>query len=119
MVDENGELSIIDRVNDLIIVSGFNVHPAEIERVIVTHDAVELVAVVAEPDELTGEHPVAHVVLRPGATASEDELIEFCRDHLARYKAPKAVVFAASIPTGLGGKLRRSALGPVTGGGPT
>lgn len=119
VVDDGGELAIVGRAKDLIIVSGFNVHPAEIERVIAGHEAVDLVAVVAEPDELTGEHPVAHVVLHPGSSVSEAELIGLCHDHLARYKTPKAIVFTNSIPTGLGGKLRRSALGAASSSGST
>lgn len=110
VVDEQGRLAIVDRLKDLIIVSGFNVHPAEIERVLTSHEAIEAAAVVGEADPVMGERPVAHVVLREGSTLGEDDVIEHCRVHLARYKAPRRVVFADVIPTGLGGKVRRSAL---------
>lgn len=110
VVDEQGQLAIVDRLKDLIIVSGFNVHPAEVERVLLSHDAVEAAAVIGEPDPAMGERPVAHVVLRSGETLTEDEVIEHCRARLARYKAPRRVVFTETIPTGLGGKVRRSAL---------
>lgn len=110
VVDEQGRLAIVDRLKDLIIVSGFNVHPAEIERVLTAHEAIEAAAVVGEDDPVMGERPVAHVVLRDGVTLTEDDIIEHCRAHLARYKAPRRVVFADVIPTGLGGKIRRSAL---------
>lgn len=110
VVDELGRLAIVDRLKDLIIVSGFNVHPAEIERVLMSHDAITAAAVVSEADPIMGERPVAHVVLRDGATLTEADIIEHCRARLARYKAPRRVVFTDAIPTGLGGKVRRSAL---------
>jgi len=110
VVDDAGHLAIVDRLKDLIIVSGFNVHPAEIERALVAHDDIEVAAVVGEADPKMGERPVAHVVLRDGAVLSEDDVVEHCRSRLARYKAPRRVVFADAIPTGLGGKIRRSAL---------
>ena len=110
IVDDDGNLAIVDRLKDLIIVSGFNVHPAEIERVLLAHDAIEAAAVVGEADSKMGERPVAHVVLRDGDVLTEDDVIEHCRSRLARYKAPRRVVFATAIPTGLAGKVRRSAL---------
>ncbi len=110
VVDDDGNLAIIDRLKDLIIVSGFNVHPAEIERVLVSHAAIEAAAVVGEADPATGERPVAHVVLRKGEVLTEGDVVEHCRSRLARYKAPKRVVFTSAIPTGLAGKVRRSAL---------
>jgi len=110
VVDDDGSLAIVDRLKDLIIVSGFNVHPAEIERVLLSHAAIEAAAVVGEADPSMGERPVAHVVLADGATLTEAEVIEHCRTQLARYKAPRRIVFTAAIPTGLGGKVRRSAL---------
>jgi acyl-CoA synthetase (AMP-forming)/AMP-acid ligase II len=110
VVDDDGNLAIIDRLKDLIIVSGFNVHPAEIERVLLSHDAIDAAAVIGEADPKTGERPVAHVVLRDGGLLTETEVIDHCRSRLARYKAPGRVVFTTAIPTGLGGKIRRSAL---------
>lgn len=110
VVDDDGRLAIVDRLKDLIIVSGFNVHPAEIERVLRSHDDIAAAAVVGQPDAATGERPIAHVVLRPGASLAERDVVEFCQSRLARYKAPARVVFADAIPTGLGGKIRRSAL---------
>lgn len=110
VVDDDGRLAIVDRLKDLIIVSGFNVHPAEIEHVLLSHDAIAAAAVVGEPDVAMGERPVAHVVLHEGASLSAEQVIEFCRERLARYKTPRRVVFTGAIPTGLGGKIRRSAL---------
>lgn len=120
VVDDGGMLSIVDRVKDLIIVSGFNVHPAEVERVLAVHELVDAVAVVGEADDVTGERPIAHVVLEPrvasagpGETDRDDiegMLLEHCRSHLVRYKVPSRIVFTDVIPTGLGGKLRRSEL---------
>lgn len=113
VVDDQGHLAIVDRLKDLIIVSGFNVHPAEVERILLSHEAIEAAAVVGEPDAVMGERPVAHVVVRAGQTLTAEQVIEHCRGRLARYKAPRRVVFTTTIPTGPSGKVRRNAL---TGG---
>lgn len=110
IVDDAGHLAIVDRLKDLIIVSGFNVHPGEVELALMEHPSVEAAGVIGEPDEITGERIVAHVVLQRGAEISEADLRDHCRSELARYKVPTSIVFDASLPTGLGGKLRRSAI---------
>jgi long-chain acyl-CoA synthetase len=107
LVDDDGHLAIVDRVKDLVIVSGFNVHPVEVETVLEAHPAVAAAAVVGEPDPDTGERVVAHVVARPGHTLDPDQLRSHCRQQLARYKVPRRIEVRDQLPVGLGGKLRR------------
>ncbi len=111
-VDEHGHLAVVDRVKDLIIVSGFNVFPGEVEETLVLHPDVAAAGVVGEPDPETGEAVVAHVVAAAGRTVDVDGLIEHCRRQLARYKVPRRVEVRAELPLGLGGKLRRRHLRP-------
>lgn len=110
MVDEQGHLSIVGRIKDLIIVSGFNVSPGEVEAVLTDHPDVAEAGVVGEPSPTTGEAVVAFVVPAPGRTVDADGLIEHCRAELARYKVPRRIVVAADLPIGPTGKLQRSRL---------
>ncbi len=112
IVDEQGHLAVVDRVKDLIIVSGFNVFPGEVEEVLTLHPDVAAAGVVGEADPDTGEAVVAHVVAAEGRTVDVDGLIEHCRAHLARYKVPRRVEVRDELPRGLGGKLRRRHLKP-------
>ena len=96
--DDSGRLYLVDRAKDLVIVSGFNVYPAEVEEVLVGHPDVEEVGVIGVPHPHTGEAVKAFVVLRPGATIDEDALVDYARDHLARYKAPSKVLFVDELP---------------------
>jgi long-chain acyl-CoA synthetase len=108
--DEDGYLFLVDRKKDLIIVSGFNVFPAEVEDVLDAHPAVAEAAVVGVPDAQAGEALRAFVVLREGATVKTGELTAHCAGHLARYKCPSAIEVVAEIPHGVAGKLLRRAL---------
>jgi long-chain acyl-CoA synthetase len=110
VTDEDGWLYIVDRAKDLIIVSGFNVYPAEVEEVLLEHPGVASVAVVGVAHPHSGEAVKAFVVAEPGRLLEEDELIEFCAGRLARYKCPTKVMFVDSLPQGLGGKVLRRAL---------
>ncbi|MEY2432249.1 MAG: long-chain acyl-CoA synthetase [Acidimicrobiaceae bacterium] len=110
VVDDDGALYLVDRAKDLIIVSGFNVYPAEVEDVICEHPAVEACAVVGDVDPHSGECVHAFVVLVPGQSIEEGDLIAFCADRLARYKCPDKVTFVDELPTGVGGKILRRAL---------
>ena len=110
IVDNDGHLYIVDRAKDLIIVSGFNVYPAEVEEVLADHDAVADVAVVGVPHPHSGEAVKAFVVPRPGKVVEEDELIEWTAAQLARYKCPTKIDLVDEIPRGLGGKLVRKDL---------
>ena len=94
----------------MILTGGYNVYPAEIERVMIGHDAVALVAVGREPDEVKGEVAHAYVVLASGQQTTAETLIEYCRTQLAAYKVPRAVHFVESLPTTSSGKLQRMKL---------
>lgn len=110
VVDERGHLFLVDRVKDLIIVSGFNVFPAEVEEVLVEHPAVAACAVVGVPHPHSGEAVKAYVVVEDGRSAEEDDLIAWCAERLARYKCPSKVMFVEELPQGLAGKVIRRAL---------
>jgi len=112
VADGDGRLYLVDRAKDLIIVSGFNVYPAEVEEVLAEHPAIQQAMVVGHPDASTGESVVAHVVVRPGTAAEEDDIIAFCTDRLARYKAPAKVWFHGALPVTPAGKALRRELSP-------
>ena len=108
--DSDGFYHIADRKSDMIIRGGENIYPREIDDLLYTHPAVAAAAVIGVPDELYGEEVAAFVVLRPGTEADEDELIAFCKEHLADYKCPKTVRFLTEIPKGPTGKLLKREL---------
>jgi long-chain acyl-CoA synthetase len=110
-VDDDGRLFVVDRLKDLVIVSGFNVFPAEVEEALLAHPAVADTAVVGEPHPRTGEAVVAYVVLRAGEPVpSTDELVASVAERLARYKCPHEVRLVDEIPKGMGGKVMRHRL---------
>ena len=108
--DEDGYLYLVDRKRDLIIVSGFNVFPSEVETALVQNDAIAEAAVVGQPHPYTGETVKAFVVLESGATVSEQEIIDGVSMHLARFKCPTSVEIVDSLPHLLTGKVLRRAL---------
>ena len=110
VVGDRGDLYLVDRAKDLIIVSGFNVYPAEVEEVLLGHPAVAECAVVGVENATSGEAVRAYVVLKEGEQATADELIAYCATRLARYKCPAEISFETSLPHGLAGKLLRRAL---------
>ena len=109
-VDDDGYIWLVDRAKDLVIVSGFNVYPAEVEEVLAIHPDVVEVGVVGVPHPHTGEAVKAFVVAADGSDIDEETLIEFCRDHLARYKCPNKVLFVDELPRNTTGKLVRRRL---------
>jgi long-chain acyl-CoA synthetase len=109
-MDEDGCVYIVDRKKDMILTGGYNVYPAEIERVLAAHPAVALAAVGKQDDEIRGEIAKAYVVLKEGATAEEDEMIAFCREKLAAYKCPRSIQFVADVPKTSTGKIMRREL---------
>jgi acyl-CoA synthetase (AMP-forming)/AMP-acid ligase II len=109
-LDEAGNLSIVGRLNDVIRSGSSSVMPKEVEDVIVSHPAVSEVAVIGLPDTEWGEAVTAFVVLKPGMAASEHDLVEHCRQHLAGYKKPRSVRFVASLPRSHYGKVIRAQL---------
>ncbi len=110
VADRDGRFFIVDRRKDMIITAGYNVYPAEIERVIAGHPAVAMVAVGSQADPVKGELARAYVVLRAGAEVTEAEIIEHCRPHLAAYKLPRSVRFVADLPKTSTGKIMRREL---------
>ncbi|MGW2288687.1 class I adenylate-forming enzyme family protein [Streptomyces phaeochromogenes] len=104
-------LFVVDRRKDMILTAGYNVYPAEIERVLSAHPAVSMVAVGKRADDVKGELAEAYVVLRPGQGAGADELLAHCREQLAAYKVPRAVHFVEELPTTSTGKIMRRRLG--------
>lgn len=105
--DEEGYLYLCDRKNEVIITGGFNVYPLEVEQVLLSHDAVQDCAVVGVPDEKWGEAVRAVVELKPGRSASAEELIALCRQRIGSVKAPKSVEFADTLPRSPVGKVMR------------
>ena len=107
-MDEDGYIYIVDRKKDMIISGGENIYSREVEEVLYMHPAILEAAVVGVPDEKWGESVKAVVVLKQGASASEEELIDFCREYLASYKKPRSVEFWDSLPRTGSGKVRKN-----------
>ena len=106
VVYPDGYIQIKDRSKDIIISGGENISSVEVENVVAKHDAVSLVAVVAKPDEKWGETPCAFVELAPGKNATEEEIIQFCKENMAGFKRPKNVVFG-ELPKTSTGKIQK------------
>jgi long-chain acyl-CoA synthetase len=109
-MDEEGYFYIVDREKDLIKFRGYSVYPREIEDVLYEHPAVKIAAVVGKPDEVSGEIPKAFLVLKDGAEATEEEMIEFVRERIAPYKRIREVEFRDELPTTLVGKVLKKDL---------
>ena len=110
MFDEDGYLYIVDRKKEMIITSGENVYPSEIEKILYEHPAVGQAAVVAAPDPRRGEIPKAVIALKPGATLTEEEFIDWCKERMAMFKVPKVVEFREALPVGPTGKVAKKEL---------
>jgi long-chain acyl-CoA synthetase len=109
-MDEDGYFHIVDRKKDMIIAGGYNIYPADVEAVLFEHPKVKEAAVIGVPDEKRGETVKAFVVLKEGERATEQEIIDFCRENLAVYKAPRIVEFRDDLPKSLVGKVLRREL---------
>jgi HIP---CoA ligase len=109
-MDDNGYVRITDRKKDLYISGGFNVYPAEVEKLLAAHPAIAMVAVVGVPDERMGEVGRAFVVFRPGSRATEAELKSWSRDNMANYKVPRSFIFAEDLPRNASGKILKTEL---------
>jgi long-chain acyl-CoA synthetase len=119
--DDDGYFTIVDRKKDMIVVSGYNVYPREVEEVLFRHPAVADAAVVQYPDPYQGESVMAFIVLKQGASATEQEIINYCRSEIAVFKCPRRVAFVAELPKNNTGKvlrreLRERAADAVAGG---
>jgi len=109
-MDEDGYFHIVDRKKDMMIVGGYNVFPTEVEEVLFEHPKIKEAAAVGLPDERLGEVPRAYVVLRPGETATEEEIIAFCKGRMAAFKVPRSVTFRTDLPKSIIGKVLRREL---------
>ena len=109
-MDEEGYFYILDRKKDMIIASGYNIYPREIEEIIYQHEAVEEAIVVGKPDSYRGETVKAFVKLKVGTTITPEQLIEYAKQYLAPYKVPKEIEFLSELPKSSVGKLLRRML---------
>jgi long-chain acyl-CoA synthetase len=109
-IDEDGYILITDRKKDMVLVGGFNVYPRDVEDILFQHPKVALAAVVGVPDDKSGEVVKAFVQLKPGEPASEQEILEFCKENMAGYKRPKIVEFREELPVSNVGKVLRRVL---------
>jgi fatty-acyl-CoA synthase len=109
VMQPDGYVKIKDRSKDVIISGGENISSLEVEDILYRHPAVMAAAVVARPDPKWGETPCAFVELKPGVSISETELIDFCRSHMAKFKAPRTVVFG-ELPKTSTGKIQKFVL---------
>jgi len=116
LYDQDGDLRLVDRRKDLILVSGFNVYPREVEDVLISHPAIEEAAVLGLPHPYTGESVKALVVRTEGARLSADDVIGYCARSLARFKCPTAVEFVGSLPHGATGKVSKGQLRELSAG---
>jgi len=110
LLDQDGDLQLVDRVREMVLVSGFNVYPREVEDVLLAHPDIEEAAVLGIPHPYTGESVKALVVLREGARMSADDVIGHCARSLARFKCPTAVEFPATLPHSATGKVSKGQL---------
>ncbi|UCD56987.1 MAG: long-chain fatty acid--CoA ligase [Candidatus Hydrogenedentota bacterium] len=108
--DSDGYLYVVDRKKDMIITGGYNIYPAEVENVLYKHSKIAMATVIGVPDEIKGEIAKAYVVLKAGQSATEKEIIDFCRQRIAKYKAPRAVEFRDSLPVTPTGKILKRVL---------
>jgi long-chain acyl-CoA synthetase len=108
--DVDGYFHVVDRKKDMIITGGYNIYPAELERVIAAHPAVAMVAVGSQVDPLKGEIAKAYIVLKTEAPPDADDILAFCRQHLAAYKVPRSIRFVADLPKTSTGKVMRREL---------
>jgi len=109
-VDDEGFFYIVDRKKDIVISGGENIYPREIEEILYTHPKIADAAVIGVPDDIWGESVKAVVVLKEGQTMAEEEVIEFCQQHLASYKRPRSVDFVDVLPRNPSGKVLKTEL---------
>ena len=109
-IDADGHVSIVDRVKELIKYKGFQVPPAELEALLLTHPAIGDAAVIGIPDQEAGELPKAFIVLKPGQSLTDTDVMEFVGEHVASYKRIRIVEFTEEIPKSASGKILRRLL---------
>jgi long-chain acyl-CoA synthetase len=109
-MDEDGYFHIADRKKDMIIAGGYNIYPADVEAVLYEHPKVKEAAVIGVPHKVRGETVKAFIVLREGESATENEIIAFCRERMAAYRVPREIEFRDDLPKSLVGKVLRREL---------
>jgi long-chain acyl-CoA synthetase len=109
-MDEDGYFYIVDRKKDVIVASGYNIYPREIEETLYQWEEVAEVVAVGVPDEYRGETIKAFVAPKPGSDVTEEKLVEYCKENLAPYKVPKEIEFRDELPKSAVGKLLRRVL---------
>ncbi len=109
-MDEDGYFYIVDRKKDMIIAGGYNIYPREVDEVLYENPKVQEAVTVGIPDEYRGETVKVYIVLKPGMEATEEEIIAYCRERLAPYKAPRMVEFRSELPKTMVGKILRRSL---------
>ena len=109
-MDEDGYIFIVDRVKDMVVRGGYNVYPREVEEAIYEHEGVAEVAVIGVPHEELGEEVAAVVVMKEGENATEEEIIAFARERVARFKYPRSVTFMEDLPKTATGKILKREL---------
>ena len=107
VMNELGYIDITDRMKDMFIMGGFNAYPAEIERQLIEHPLVGMAAVIGVPDDRMGEVGAAFIVASPDGAPGEDELIAWCREHMANYKVPRYVWIVDELPLTASNKVRK------------
>jgi fatty-acyl-CoA synthase len=109
-INEDGHILIVDRRKDIIVSGGENISSLEVEKALVAHPNVYEAAVIPVPDEKWGEVPKGLVVIKPGSSLTEADLIEFCRSRIAHYKCPRSIDFVDSLPKTATGKILKKGL---------
>ncbi len=109
-IDEDGFIVITDRKKDLVLVGGFNVYPREVEDILFEHPKVAMAAVIGIPDDRSGEAVKAFIQVKPGETATEDEILAYCKENMAGYKRPRFIEFREELPVSAVGKVLRRVL---------
>jgi long-chain acyl-CoA synthetase len=109
-VDEEGYFTIVDRKKDMIISGGFNIYPRDVDEVLFAHPKVLEACTIGVPDDYSGERVKAFVVLKEGQGATEQDIIEYCKENLVKYKVPKYIEFTDSLPKSAVGKILRKEL---------
>ena len=113
-IDEEGYVSIVGRIKDMIIRGGENIYPKVIEEFLYTHPGVEEVSVIGVPDEKFGEQICAWIQLKKGTTITEDEIKEYCRGKIAYYKIPQYILFVDEFPMTVTGKIRKAEMREIS-----
>ena len=115
-LDDDGHLTVVDRLKDMVVAGGFNIYPQEIDEILFDHPKILEACAVGVPDPYRGETVKAYVVVKPGESLTEGEVIQYCREKLAAYKVPKEISFTEALPKSAVGKVLRRELRAMAAG---